>query len=103
MKISMKKTTKKAPVEIKKISFDLLKEIRDYNLSRLNRNIELEELSSEIPNLNTKKYKLIPILIHNHHLGKLIEPHIRCIVTLENGETLGIQDIFFSQWENDLK
>ena len=83
---------------VKTISFEKLKEISDLNLKRLNRNIDLEDVYINNSCLMSKKLYLEIILIHEHHLGKLIQPHFRCFVRDEDNNVLGIQDVFTNQW-----
>jgi hypothetical protein len=86
--------------EIKTISFETLKKISDCNVERLNRNIDVDTLLNEFPNISSQNVELKSIMVHYHHMGKLTDPHFRCYVRIEKLGFVGIQDVFDYQWED---
>ena len=85
--------------EIKTISFETLKRLSDCNVERLNRNIDVDTLMDEFPNIITQNVELKSIMIHYHHMGELTDPHFRCYVVIGELGFVGIQDVFDYQWE----
>lgn len=85
--------------EIKTISFETLKRLSDCNVERLNRNIDVDTLMNEFPDITTQNVELESVMIHYHHMGELTDPHYRCYVKIENIGFVGVQDIFDYQWE----
>ena len=85
--------------EIKTISFETLKRLSDCNVERLNRNIDVDTLMNEFPDITTQNVELESVMIHYHHMGELTDPHNRCYVKIENIGFVGVQDIFDYQWE----
>jgi hypothetical protein len=85
--------------QIKIISFKTLKSLSDCNVERLNRNIDVDTLLNEYPNIISQNVELESIMIHYHHMGELTDPHFRCFVKIENIGFVGTQDIFDYQWE----
>jgi hypothetical protein len=84
----------------KTISFETLQKLSDCNVKRLNRNIDVELLLSGHSNINSHKVELKSIMTHCYHLGKLTDPHKRCLVMIERIGCVGIQDVFNYQWES---
>lgn len=90
----------KEQTQIKKISFETLKSLSDCNVERLNRNIDVDTLLNEYPNIKNYNVELKSIMIHYHHKFKPTDPHYRCFVSIhELGGCVGIQDVFEYQWE----
>lgn len=85
--------------QIKKISFETLKRLSDCNVERLNRNIDVDTLLNEYPNIVNYNVELKSIMTHYHHMGQPTDPHFRCFVKIENIGFVGTQDIFDYQWE----
>lgn len=86
--------------QIKKISFETLKCLSDSNVERLNRNIDVDTLLNEHPNIINYNVELKTIMTHNHHMLKPTDPHYRCFVIIQElGGLIGIQDVFVCQWE----
>jgi hypothetical protein len=81
------------------ISFETLKKLSDFNFKRLNRNVDVDELLKEFPDIISKNVELESVMIHNHHKRKKTKPHVRCWVRIKEINFLGIQDIFLYQWE----
>jgi hypothetical protein len=85
--------------EIKTISFETLKKLSDCNVERLNRNIDVDTLVNDFPNIISQNVELESIMEHYHHMGKLTDPHFRCYVRIGKLGFVGIQDVFDYQWE----
>lgn len=85
--------------EIKTISFETLKKLSDCNVERLNRNIDVDTLLNEFPNIISQNVELESIMIHYHHMGELTDPHFRCNVRIGRLGYVGTQDVFDYQWE----
>jgi len=90
---------KKEKSGIKTISYKTLKVLSDSNFGKLNRNIDVDELLILYPNIENFNLELRIIMIHHHFRGELTEPHIRCWVKIKNIGYVGIQDIFYKQWD----
>lgn len=69
----------------------------EQNLNLFNSNIDWVELNKAfgIEELNCL---IQPLLIHQHHKGKIVFPHIRCLVQIENIPLLLLQDLSLEQW-----
>jgi hypothetical protein len=86
--------------EIKTISFETLKRLSDYNVERLNRNIDVNTLLQEFPNITTQNIDLRRIEKQYHNMEELTDQHFRCFVCVEEyGGCIGTQDVFDYQWE----
>ncbi len=96
------KLLEKEQTQIKIISFDTLKRLSDCNVERLNRNIDVDTLLIEFPEIVNYNVVLKSIMLHHHHLGELTDPHFRCSVEIENIGWVGFQDVFDYQWEEGL-
>jgi hypothetical protein len=83
----------------KTISFDILKKLSDTNYGRLNRNIDVDWLKEEYSNIENYSIELQPVLIHYHFVGEPTKPHLRCLLKLNQIGVIGIQDVFFNQWD----
>ena len=88
--IILKEIQKIAPVR-SVISFS------QQNLNSFNTNIDWEELSKDF-DVEGLSCLIQPILIHQHHLGKIIFPHFRCNIQIKNIPLLLLQDLTFEQW-----
>ena len=84
---------------VKTISFETLKRLSDCNVERLNRNIDVDTLLNEFPNIISQNVELKSIMIHYHHMGELTDPHFRCFVRIGELGFVGTQDVFDYQWE----
>ena len=93
------KLLEKEQTQIKIISFNTLKKLSDCNVERLNRNIDVDTLLTEYPNIQNYNVELKSIMIHYHHMFQLTDPHFRCYVKIENIGWVGFQDVFDYQWE----
>ena len=69
----------------------------EQNMKSFNTNIDWEELSKDF-DVQGLSCLIQPILIHQHHKGKIIFPHIRCLVQVENIPLLLLQDLTIEQW-----
>lgn len=69
----------------------------EQNQNSFNSNIDWEELSKDF-NVEGLSCLIQPLLIHQHHKGKIILPHFRCLVQIENIPLLLLQDLSFEQW-----
>ena len=69
----------------------------EQNLNLFNSNIDWVELNKAfgVEELNCL---VQPLFIHQHHKGKIVFPHFRCLVQIENIPLLLLQDLSFEQW-----
>jgi hypothetical protein len=67
------------------------------NLNSFNTNIDWDELKKDF-DMDELNCLIQPLLIHQHHKGNIIFPHLRCLVQIKNLPLLLIQDISFEQW-----
>jgi hypothetical protein len=78
-------------------TMDVLERISNQNIKRFNRNIDWQKVKEDFL-LEQANCLVVPILIHQHHNGKLVFPHLRCHIVVEGRETLMLQDLSFEQW-----
>ena len=84
--------------EIQKISpVRSIVSFTEQNIQFFNTNIDWKELSKDYDVEGLSCY-VQPLLIHQHHLGKIIFPHFRCHIQIENIPLLLLQDLTFEQW-----
>lgn len=69
----------------------------EQNLNSFNSNIDWVELNKAF-GVDELNCLIQPLLIHQHHNGKIIFPHFRCLVQIENIPLLLLQDLSFEQW-----
>ena len=67
------------------------------NLKSFNTNIDWDDLNKDFDVAGLYCY-VQPLLIHQHHKGKIIFPHFRCVVQIENTSIILLQDLTFEQW-----
>ena len=67
------------------------------NLKSFNTNIDWDDLNKDFDVAGLHCY-VQPLLIHQHHKGKIIFPHFRCLVQIENTSMILLQDLTFEQW-----
>jgi hypothetical protein len=84
--------------KFKKITtIPILEQISITNQNKFNHNINWSLLKSDIQ-LKGEQCLVVPILIHQHHNGKLVFPHFRCHIVVDGLSNLLLQDISFEQW-----
>lgn len=71
----------------------------EQNLNSFNSNIDWVELNNAF-GVDELNCLIQPLLIHQHHKGKIIFPHFRCLVQIDKLPLLLIQDLSFEQWSN---
>ncbi len=76
---------------------DVLERISNQNIKRFNRNIDWQKVKEDFL-LEHANCLVVPILIHQHHNGNLVFPHLRCHIVVEGEENLMLQDLSFEQW-----
>lgn len=69
----------------------------EQNLNLFNSNIDWVELNTAF-GVDELNCLIQPLLIHQHHKGNIVFPHIRCLVQIENIPLLLLQDLSFEQW-----
>ena len=69
----------------------------EQNLNLFNSNIDWAELNKAF-GVDELNCLIQPLLIHQHHNGKIIFPHFRCLVQIENLPLLLLQDLSLEQW-----
>jgi hypothetical protein len=69
----------------------------EQNLNSFNSNIDWVELNKAF-GVDELNCLIQPLLIHQHHNGKIIFPHFRCLVQIENLPLLLLQDLTLDQW-----
>jgi hypothetical protein len=78
-------------------TIDDLERISNQNIKRFNRNIDWQKVKEDFL-LEQANCMVVPILIHQHHNGNLVFPHLRCHILVEGRENLMLQDLSFEQW-----
>jgi hypothetical protein len=69
--------------------------------TQLNRNINWEILKNDNPALTDQTNCLIvPVLIHQHHKGKIVFPHLRCHIIINGIDHILINDLSIEEWVN---
>ncbi len=84
--------------KFKKIStLTILEQISKANQNTFNRNINWSHLKLDVP-IKGEQCLVVPILIHQHHNGKVVFPHFRCHIVVDGSSNILLQDISFDQW-----
>ena len=96
----------------KLISFGELHLLSTKNNEKFNRNVWTEKLIEEVPELKDWNMLVSVVLIHEHHLGKKVDPHYRCMIhtgidelnlmknTNHKMSPMFLQDMSFEQFES---
>jgi hypothetical protein len=69
----------------------------EQNFNSFNSNIDWVELNKAF-GVDELNCLIQPLLIHQHHKGNIVFPHLRCLVQIENIPILLLQDLSFEQW-----
>ena len=81
----------------KKVKVETLIFHTKQNEKRFNSNIDWSIVKTYY-HIEGRNCLVLPILIHQHCKGKVIFPHFRCLIQIENLPLILLQDLTFEQW-----
>lgn len=82
------------------ISFEKLHQLSTENVNRFNRNIWTEKLLKKHPNLKGRNLLVHKVMVHYHHNGIEVNPHLRTRIISDLVDGFMLQDMSYEQFEN---